>query len=395
MTRQYSRFGARRPAFRSLLERAAREHGIIDLSGVEPLAAIPYGAEFAMKKDVVQEFLEPILGETATKLVRAPQGRHYRSTSRWQVNRRFRASELDPKWHTELYRTLATAAKDLDMLRSATKFVVVRGTETQKVVLMTVAGLDSDIVRQARRLGERLQEKDPAVTSFWLYVDPTDGSYYLERERPIQGVAEKKIFGHRAWLDEINGVRYQVGVFSFSQINRPMVPLFVERIVGAAALERSDTLLDLYCGYGLFGAATATQVSRVVAVDFDDWTVNNARYNITRAGGKVFARTMPITESSLERLAAPRTPEVVILDPPRSGTDEGVIPAIAARKPRRIVHVFCGPDEIERSIKEWKKEGYAVVQAVPMDFFPGTLGLEVIVTLEGATHASPAPTRTR
>jgi tRNA/tmRNA/rRNA uracil-C5-methylase (TrmA/RlmC/RlmD family) len=104
---------------------------------------------------------------------------------------------------------------------------------------------------------------------------------------------------------------------------------------------------------------------------------------------------MPITEASLERLAAPRTPEVVILDPPRSGTEEGVIAALAERKPRRVVHVFCGPEEIERSIKEWRKAGYAVVDAVPLDFFPGTLGLEVIVTLEGAPRVSPAPTRTR
>jgi tRNA/tmRNA/rRNA uracil-C5-methylase (TrmA/RlmC/RlmD family) len=59
-----------------------------------------------------------------------------------------------------------------------------------------------------------------------------------------------------------------------------------------------------------------------------------------------------------------------------------VIAAIAARKPLRVAHIFCGPEEIRRSIIEWKAAGYIARSLEPIDMFPGTDGLEVILQLE-------------
>jgi tRNA/tmRNA/rRNA uracil-C5-methylase (TrmA/RlmC/RlmD family) len=70
------------------------------------------------------------------------------------------------------------------------------------------------------------------------------------------------------------------------------------------------------------------------------------------------------------------------LDPPRKGTEPGVIRALAMRKPVRVLHIFCGTDEIPGALAEWERYGYRVKEVLPMDLFPGTPHLETLVALE-------------
>jgi tRNA/tmRNA/rRNA uracil-C5-methylase (TrmA/RlmC/RlmD family) len=70
------------------------------------------------------------------------------------------------------------------------------------------------------------------------------------------------------------------------------------------------------------------------------------------------------------------------LDPPRKGTEPGVIRALAMRKPVRVLHIFCGTDEIPAALAEWERYGYRVKEVLPMDLFPGTPHLETLVALE-------------
>ena len=81
------------------------------------------------------------------------------------------------------------------------------------------------------------------------------------------------------------------------------------------------------------------------------------------------------------RVPAPRAPEVLLLDPPRQGTEPGVIDVLAARHPERVVHICCGTDEIPREVASWSRAGYRLERAVPMDLFAGTANLETLLLL--------------
>jgi tRNA/tmRNA/rRNA uracil-C5-methylase (TrmA/RlmC/RlmD family) len=96
-----------------------------------------------------------------------------------------------------------------------------------------------------------------------------------------------------------------------------------------------------------------------------------------------------------DRVRPPRVPEVVLLDPPRQGTEPGVTPAIAARAPLRIVHLCCGTDEIPREVAAWFKAGYQVQRVVPLDLFAGTANLETMLLLTPPPRTAPAPPPTR
>jgi tRNA/tmRNA/rRNA uracil-C5-methylase (TrmA/RlmC/RlmD family) len=71
----------------------------------------------------------------------------------------------------------------------------------------------------------------------------------------------------------------------------------------------------------------------------------------------------------------------VILDPPRRGTSKGVIEAVAARTPSRVLHVFCNPDVLATELQRWFVCGYDILRVVPFDLFPGTDEIETMVLL--------------
>ncbi|OGR00269.1 MAG: hypothetical protein A2505_09570 [Deltaproteobacteria bacterium RIFOXYD12_FULL_55_16] len=90
-----------------------------------------------------------------------------------------------------------------------------------------------------------------------------------------------------------------------------------------------------------------------------------------------------ITVGYLEKtLPPPMSNEVILLDPPRQGTLPGVIAALARRKPKKALHIFCGVDQIPPALREWQANGYQVRRIVPLDMFPGSANLEILILLE-------------
>ena len=74
-------------------------------------------------------------------------------------------------------------------------------------------------------------------------------------------------------------------------------------------------------------------------------------------------------------------PDVVILDPPRTGTTQEFIDAAARMAPDRIVYVSCGPDTLARDLKLFRKKGYKALEAQPVDLFPFTEHVETVCLL--------------
>ncbi|MBM4178462.1 MAG: methyltransferase [Ignavibacteria bacterium] len=399
----------------------------IELGGaVEPFAHLPYSKELTVKKAGLNAFFEGIRtdGAKIDRLAEAPSPRSYRTTSRRRVsiqrgklflthgdgNNPGQASLLEPPHHASIYTLMESLLQQIHpQVQEIVNHVIVRGTYAEFVVIINVKGMDAYIVRTIRRVCEQVQAQIPEVQHAWMYHDPKGTRFYLELERPATGVNAKKLFGHAAWRQVVSGITYQVGVFSFSQINLEMMAQLVETVSSHAELANDDVLYDLYSGYGLFGAALSSQTKHVVAVDADETTVDNARYNIKRAGGHVTAIRQVFRDAddiaslwkTCTKIMRPQmiaSSSVVTLDPPRSGTPAGMIREISRTiKPRRVVQVFCGPDELARSIREWKSAGYQLQRITPLDLFPGTFGIEIVASWEQAdepNEPSPAPTRT-
>jgi tRNA/tmRNA/rRNA uracil-C5-methylase (TrmA/RlmC/RlmD family) len=169
----------------------------------------------------------------------------------------------------------------------------------------------------------------------------------------------------------------------FSQVNEAMLPTL---LATARALLRplaGHALLDLYCGYGLFSACLGGEAGATLGVDAEGPAIEAARDNARqlRLARARFLAGRITGEWLASRAPRPAMPELALLDPPRQGTAEGVIEALALRGPERVLHVFCGTDEIPRELARWRRSGYRMERAAPLDLLPGTANLETLILL--------------
>jgi tRNA/tmRNA/rRNA uracil-C5-methylase (TrmA/RlmC/RlmD family) len=383
---------------------AARKAGVTSLRGIEPFAQTEYEKEVQIKQAAFDDFVWSmrLRNIEVTPLIPAVKPRRYRTTSQRRSNDTVKtfalvhgdgsafnlSSDLEPKNHLTIYSAVQEFMNlQHKSIRSVLNHVVIRGTYDENAVILNVAEMNADLVRSMRRLSASLQRKVPSVKHVWLFNDPRASKYFFDLERPAMGVGAKKIDGSAAWKQTVRDVDFQVGVFGFSRVNLAMLPTLVDAVEEGIMPQPDKIIQDLYCGYGLFGGCLVSKSAGVVAVDADEASVKNARFNISQAGGKAVAITSNLSASKYETfmnklpLVVSSKPQLVVVDPPRTGTDDGLINAISKTRPERISHVFSGPDEIERSLKEWNSVGYRASKMIPIDMFPGTPSMEVVVHL--------------
>ena len=122
----------------------------------------------------------------------------------------------------------------------------------------------------------------------------------------------------------------------------------------------------------------------ITGMDYDRNSIEHARANMKRLNTECRWKysALKIEPAVLaSNLPRGRSAEYMLLDPPRRGTQPGVIETLAERKPAKILHVFCGIETIPAELARWKNCGYGAREIIPLDMFPGTPNLEVMVLL--------------
>lgn len=298
-------------------------------------------------------------------------------------------SILEPDLHHRIYELV------LEFLsRPAFQFVarnlnycIIRGPYRNPSVILNLAKLDSSIVRKIKVIADELKKEIPETSSCFIYLDESRSEYYLETRRPeSKTVSFKKLFGS-PWLDMTlpNGKRLLYPPTGFSQINEAMLPCFLETAETLIRPDAESSLLDLYCGYGLLGLYMAEKVRSVTGVEIDGASVEcaeNSAAHLYPERNIRYVRGMIGPELIRNKLPPAEEGELMILDPPKIGTADGVIHSLGCREPRRVLHIFCGIDCIPDSVRQWKKAGYEPLRIVPLDFFPGTPNLETMILFE-------------
>lgn len=370
----------------------------------EPLAGLEYPEELAIKREALADFWRAqTLGGAVEAIVPAARPRGYRTTtkrraapaSRGRVVLAFPGmakpdagcapSALDLPEHVRVYAWVQErlARPGGLPLARAMNWAVVRGDAAALALVLNVCVFDAPVIRAAKRLAEDLRAEALGVVSLYLYLDPTRSEYYLEAQRPGRALSFKKLFGPD-WLEAKTGARtLRYPITAFSQVNGAMLAPMVEEVRSLLSPLEGLRLLDLYCGYGLFTLTAGADAKEAIGVDHDGPAIEAARGNAAhhRAANTRFLAgriDAPFIEGRLRE-----TPgnEAVLLDPPRAGTAPRVVEALGARRPVRVVHVCCGIDEIPREAAAWRRAGYRIERAVPMDLFAGTEGMELLLLL--------------
>ena len=294
---------------------------------------------------------------------------------------------IEPREHAAIY---ATANESLSKPYAASlaerlRYIIIKGSYAEFTVILNVIDSSPQVVKGANTLSKALTRAHKQIAGVHLYEDTSDGRYYLGGDDPGEK-RMKKLFGRGSLFQRIGGRPFLYGPGSFSQVNQSIVESLVDTAARLLVLQNGQTLYDLYCGYGLFSLSLAPRVKRVVGAEISRTSINAAIANAERqkVSNARFLRS-DITAEAINTIMKGASPEdVVLLDPPRNGTAPGVIEEIAARKPARLLHIFCNSALIQREMKRWKTGGYRGARAIPFDMFPGTAAVEILVLLERA-----------
>jgi len=176
---------------------------------------------------------------------------------------------------------------------------------------------------------------------------------------------------------------YLVSAGSFFQTNRHLTDELV-KIVTAG--QSGKVALDLYAGVGLFSTALACDFHHVVSVESSQTSSADLAYNQPSHGGTVKATVeqyLARAENTGGRKSAeiPNRPDLVVVDPPRSGLGEKVARSLAAMAAPRITYASCDPATLARDLVPLLAAGYRVEQVHLVDLFPQTYHLESVVHL--------------
>lgn len=202
----------------------------------------------------------------------------------------------------------------------------------------------------------------------------------------VLGRASRVLWGEGRLRDSLCGVEFALSPPSFYQVNREQAQRLYQQAVEYAAFGPEDTLLDLYCGTGTITLVMARACKQAVGVEIVPEAVEDAREN-ARANGIENVRFFcaDAGQAALRLAEEGFRPDVVVVDPPRKGLDQGAISAVCSLSPSRIVYVSCDPATMARDVKELTAQGYALRQAKAFDLFPRTANVETVVLLSRET----------
>jgi len=373
-----------------------------------PLAHLDYSEELRLKNQALNMFWKHfrLLGQPEP-IIGSPRPRHYRTTSKRKTvlkgntlfllfndralstqRKPFIESPLEPPEHGRIFQFLQQKMSEpvYTLAAAHLNYLIIRGSYIERAVIFNVDTLNGPLVRKLKLLAGHLQKMSEPIHSASIYPDPSCSDYYLEGEQPANILHFKKLFGKTDLCISHRGFRYTYHPTSFSQVNEAMVPVMLDMAQELLKPGPAETLLDLYCGYGLFSHFLAPGYKRVLGIDAEGPSIRSAIFNKKFNPASKNARFLAqrITAKSVENipLSDDLGVETILLDPPRQGPQEGVIKALSQREPRKVLHIYCGVDQIFGSLRQWMKHGYKIKRIVPLDMFPGTAGLEVMILLE-------------
>ncbi|MBO9608013.1 MAG: 23S rRNA (uracil(1939)-C(5))-methyltransferase RlmD [Paenibacillaceae bacterium] len=184
-------------------------------------------------------------------------------------------------------------------------------------------------------------------------------------------------------LDETLGdVRLSLSPRAFFQLNPAQtIPLY-RAAQEAAALTGRELVVDAYCGSGAIGLWLAPYAREVRGIEAIPEAVRDAKRNAAHSG----AANVTFYEGQAEKLLPEwiRTgvrPDVVVVDPPRTGCDRRLLDAIAAAKPQRLVYVSCNPSTLAKDCRVLLDAGFRIEWVQPVDMFPQTSHVESVILM--------------
>lgn len=243
-------------------------------------------------------------------------------------------------------------------------------TEEIQVVFIT----NSKKLPKKRELIERIQTAFPQVVSIMQNVNQEKTSLVFGDETFL--VAGKEVIS-----EKMTGITYDLSARAFFQLNPEQTEKLYRKVANVLELKGHETVVDAYCGVGTIGLSLAHAVKEVRGMDVIADSIEDAKHNAERANITNVHYEAGKAEEIMPRwIDEGFKPDVVIVDPPRSGCDDALLDTIKQVQPQKMVYVSCNPSTLARDVQQltpW----YTISEITPYDMFPKTAHVESVCLL--------------
>ncbi len=221
----------------------------------------------------------------------------------------------------------------------------------------------------------------PALRSAARSIELESGDAGGPTVSVVDGRGRRQVVSGGPQRHRVRNRSFEVSSGGFWQVHERAADVLADTVLAMAGARPGESIVDLFCGVGLFTAFLGEQVGaggRVRGYEGAASAVRDGVRNvadlpqcrITRAA--IDARTV----QGIDGLA-----DVVVLDPPRTGAKKAVVEAICDLSPRAVVYVACDPAALARDVASFAARGWRLEQLRAFDLFPMTHHVECVALL--------------
>lgn len=222
---------------------------------------------------------------------------------------------------------------------------------------------------------EEIKKRLPQVTSFVQNVNE-------EKTSLVFGEQTEGIYGKDTITEHLGDLRFELSARAFFQLNPEQTVNLYNEVKRQSNLTGNEKVVDAYCGSGTIGMWLAKDAQEVRGMDIIKESIIDARKNAEKHQIKNAYYEAGKAEKLLPKWVKEGwQPDVVVVDPPRTGCDPVFLDTIIKTKPKKMVYVSCNPSTLAKDVHMLISNGYKVEQITPVDMFPQTSQVEAVCTL--------------
>lgn len=242
--------------------------------------------------------------------------------------------------------------------------------------IMVVLVLRSPILPSKNNFVKALLKEHPEITTVVINVNDRKTSMVL-------GDRQQVIYGSGYIEDELCGMRFKISPKAFYQVNPVQAGKLYKKAITYAGLTGKECVLDAYCGTGTIGMIATPHAKQVIGVELNREAVKDAI-----AGAKknqlsnIRFYQADAGDFAVDMAREGEKVDVVLMDPPRSGSSEKFLEALKTLRPKKIVYVSCNVETLARDLNYLYNNGYRLRRAAAVDMFPYTDDIEMVCLLE-------------
>ena len=254
-----------------------------------------------------------------------------------------------------------------------------RGYYTGQIMVVLVTG--SSLFPSSRSFINALIGRHPEITTIVQNINGKFTSLVLGEKSVV-------LYGDGYIEDSILDYTFRISPSSFYQVNPVMTTVLYSKAIEYMELTGNETVIDTYCGTGTIGILASKNAKKVIGVEVNSDAIKDAKVNAKMNNiQNINFFTADASDFMVEMAESGETADVVIMDPPRAGSDRRFIKSVATLSPKKVVYVSCNPETLARNLMIFVQNGYRPKKIQPVDMFPHTAHVETVVLLVRTSQA--------